>query len=100
MTAQSSKGSVQLAVFGTSSLSARQANHSPYYPLALAANIAGVLGALALIWAQEVSLYWVGPTQVSNESLSRAMSAPAQEILAEIGEQRLVALIDPIDAQD
>jgi hypothetical protein len=53
------------------------------FPLwALAANVLGVLAALALIWVPEVSLYWVGPAQVSNDNVSQAKATPAREILA------------------
>jgi hypothetical protein len=78
----------------------QNAKGRPFWSTVLAANILGVLAALALIWLPEVSLYWVGPTQVPMQSVLRARSTPALDRLAEIGEQPLVVLINPADMKD
>ena len=62
---------------------------------ALAANVLGVVVALALIWVPELRLYWAGPTQVSNDAVFLARESPSLVTLDEIGEQSLITLVEP-----
>lgn len=81
-------------------IGAQDRSRRAFSRLALAANVLSLVVAMALVWVPEVSLYWVGPTQVSQDSVSEARKAPSIEILAEIGEQSLITLIEPLDMRD
>jgi hypothetical protein len=97
MEEQVSRGRIEPA-WGDVSLSpARSANRHALVSPALAANVLAVLTALALIWLPEVSLYWVGPTRVSDDSVLQAKHTPRPEVLTEIGQQSLLPIIDPAD---
>jgi hypothetical protein len=94
-----SRSPVQSAAGDVSLSGARIGRRAPF-SLALAANVLAILTALALIWLPEVSLYWVGPTQVSANSVSQAKDNPPPQILAEIGRQSLIMVIEPADMRD
>jgi hypothetical protein len=100
MEEQSRRQPVQAAAGDVGLSRARSANRRPLASLALAANVLAILVALAFIWLPEVTLYWVGPTQVSDNSVLQAKQNPPPQILAEIGRQSLLPVIEPADMGD
>jgi hypothetical protein len=100
MQEQVSRRRIQSASGEVSLSPARSANRHAVVSLALAANVLALLSALALVWLPEISLYWVGPTRVSDDSVLQAKQNPPSGILAEIGRQSLLPMIEPADMRD